>query len=849
MPNPTDPLFANQWHLLNSGAGLYDLNVAGVWEDYTGAGVRVAVIDDGFDYNHDDLDDNYNDAIDYDYEGFDDDPFGSSSEAHGTATSGIIGAEANNGIGGAGVAYGVELLGYRVDGFITNSFVIDLWNAIDDAATGDTPSDIVNMSLGTNYIGNYFDTALGFMDTLNGNIDDAAANGRGNLGLIMVKSAGNERGIAHDANASSWNANRHTISVAAVDQDGFVSSYSTHGANVLISGFGTPGEVVTTDREGSAGYDSGDYVSDFNGTSAAAPMVSGVVALMLEANPNLGWRDVQEILAYSARHVGSDIGDGLSGSEEYAWVWNGANNWNGGGLHFSNDYGFGLVDALAAVRLAETWSMQQTSANEGMAVETIIDTYETIDGTANGGDTAGTSGTETYGWTETTDILIETVTLEIYFSHSYVGDIDITLISPSGTTISVIDNVFSSSSFFGDWTFTISGFWGESSAGDWQVILEDSFSGDEFRVRDLEFIAYGNTNIIDDLYIYTEEFSEFVSSSSHPDTLSDSDGGIDTINTAAIGSNTILNLRAGGTSTIDGQTVMTNGDAIENAVTGDGDDRVTGNNLDNDLRGMRGDDRLVGLGGDDTLEGGSGIDTLSGGNGADDLDGGADVDTLFGQGDSDILNGGAGNDTLWGGVGDDEIFGGEDDDQISGQGNADIINGEGGDDNLLGGAGNDTIDGGDGNDTLSGNGNNDLLRGGANDDSLLGGPGSDTLEGGSGNDTLTSGPGGDRLDGGTGNDRLSGTLDGARDTFVFADGYESDRVNSYEQGTDRLELDDALWIGTHGALTTQQVVGTFGSANGTNTIVTFDFGNGDILELQNGSGLVLGTLGADLIIV
>ena len=57
----------------------------------------------------------------------------------------------------------------------------------------------------------------------------------------------------------------------------------------------------------------------------------------------------------SARHVGSAVGGGIAGAERYAWGWNGADTWNGGGQHFSNDYGYGLVDALAAVRLAETW--------------------------------------------------------------------------------------------------------------------------------------------------------------------------------------------------------------------------------------------------------------------------------------------------------------------------------------------------------------------------------------------------------------------------------------------------------------------------------------------------------------
>jgi subtilisin family serine protease len=81
-----------------------------------------------------------------------------------------------------------------------------------------------------------------------------------------------------------------------------------------------------------------------NGTSFSSPVVSGVAALMLDANPGLGWRDVQEILAATAGRTGSPAG----------WSFNGADNWNGGGMHVSHDYGFGLVDAYAAVRVAES---------------------------------------------------------------------------------------------------------------------------------------------------------------------------------------------------------------------------------------------------------------------------------------------------------------------------------------------------------------------------------------------------------------------------------------------------------------------------------------------------------------
>ncbi|MBV5276894.1 S8 family serine peptidase, partial [bacterium] len=97
----------------------------------------------------------------------------------------------------------------------------------------------------------------------------------------------------------------------------------------------------------------GSAYANFDGTSAAAPVVSGVAALMLEANPLLGYRDVQEILALSATHPDS-----------LTWKTNAANNWNLGGMLFNDQLGFGLVDAYAAVQLADTWTQHDSAINE-----------------------------------------------------------------------------------------------------------------------------------------------------------------------------------------------------------------------------------------------------------------------------------------------------------------------------------------------------------------------------------------------------------------------------------------------------------------------------------------------------
>ncbi|NER80837.1 MAG: S8 family serine peptidase [Leptolyngbya sp. SIO1D8] len=654
---PSDSLFTSQWHLRNLTPGLLDLNVVDVWDDYTGAGVEVAIIDDAIQRNHFDLDAYYSIAKDWDFENHDTDPTGFNGENHGTAVAGIIGANAN-GIGSIGVAYEATLFGFEVSEFISNQLAQEIANAIDNASGVqetlgiNREADVVNISYGTMFSGNYFDQFLNSSDmaTLNIAIDNAVVFGRDGLGTILVKSAGNSRDINQDTNSSSWNANPHTISVAAVDQNGFVSSYSTHGASVLISAFGTPGQVVTTDRMGSEGYNDFDsYTYGFNGTSAAAPMVSGVVALMLEANPNLGWRDVQEILAYSARHVGSDVGMGTSGYEEYAWTSNGANNWNGGGLHFSNDYGFGLIDAKAAVRLAETWgTTPQTSFNQVNIFRDFLNTTTTIS-------SWGTSFSQYIS----SNIEIESVEVDVSFSQWYdLGDLEIHLISPDGTSSVLIDNSGENDGsidggFSGRWEFSSNAFWGEETLGTWRVELFDTDSNwiSPITINDIDITFYGQSVSFDDTFIFTEEYSDYDGLFGHS-RFFNGGFGIDTINAAAVDTDTNINLTTGA-GLIDGVAITALN--IENVFTGDGDDEIRGNILANQLSGMRGDDSLNGDAGDDILNGGVGDDTVIGGTGNDELFGDDGDDTLVGVNPAvwnaglneyDTLTGGNGADTF-----------------------------------------------------------------------------------------------------------------------------------------------------------------------------------------------------------
>jgi len=800
---PSDNLFTNQWHLQNTGqsggtAGV-DANLTEVWDEFTGEGVTVGVWDDGVSYTHSDLDDNYDASLHIPDSGGTHDPYPSSVDsAHGTAVAGVIAAE-NNGSGTVGVAFDATIAG--VDMFFDGDL------SLADSMSEMDAYDITNHSWGfTSPFAANLRSVDPFWTDFFAGVADAVTNGRGGLGTIIVKSAGNGRQDGDNANAQNWNSMPEVIAVAAASHNGEVSWYSSPGASVLISGHsnGPSGSGIwTTDREGSDGYDGSDYTSSFGGTSSAAPLVSGVVALMLEANPDLGWRDVQTILAYTATHTGTAIGSGTNGFELFEWGWNGADNWNGGGLHFSNDYGFGLIDAHAAVRLAESWTDEQTSANW----ETVVADEWSGSQVITDNDPSGFS----FDFTATDDVDLETVGLRVDIPGGYTGDYYITLTSPSGTTSVLAVNGVAGDSVTDSFVFFSNAFRGEDSVGTWTVSISDRWAGDTGTLTFSQLEFYGAAPDTDDLYIYTNEFSDYAGGGNHSTVFGDSNGGTDTLNAAAVTSNTTIDLDAG-TGTIDGVAVTSSG-GIENVITGDGDDSLTGDASDNVLNAGRGDDTLIGGAGSDTLIGGAGNDILNGGLGVDDLQGGDGDDWLNGDaGLGDSFDGGDGNDTaswaysvtltdfwdinlltgeavlngssnvetltsienvegsqqadtitgdggansLFGQDGDDSINGGGGNDVLDGENGNDTLNGDAGDDNIQGAAGNDMAYGNTGNDILSGGANNDVLFGGDGEDSLLGGNNFDRLYGGAGNDFLDGGNNTDILEGGAGDDELHG---------------------------------------------------------------------------------------------
>ncbi|HSW09202.1 S8 family serine peptidase [Aquabacterium sp.] len=601
---PDDPLRGQQWHLY-PGTGA---NVLSVWPEYTGAGVRIGVFDQGIDASHADLHDNIDQAagrhtVDLSAGG---NPV-SDSDNHGTAVAGVIAADRNT-IGGIGVAYDASLVSLY-SALDADSATIEIQNAFAYAQE----LDILNDSWG--YAPQYYlDAPWAFED----NFIDAefsasgaalkalAEQGRGGLGTIVVQSAGNSFEFGDDTNLHNFQNSRYIVTVAATDYVGEATSYSSPGASILVAAPGGDGgdefdfgNILTTDRPGSQGYGQEDMVR-IAGTSFSAPVVSGVVALMLEANPQLGYRDVQQILASSAH---------ISAAEDNLWRYNGGQHWNGGGLHFdaeAHDLGFGLVDAHAAVRLAETWgSVAATSANDVELSATRATPAEIPDGRS--------SLTQSIAITEA--IEVERVEVTVDIEHDYIGDLSLLLVSPAGTSSWLLSRPGQNAlTAFGvhqediHFTFNTVLSMGESSLGDWSLTVYDKADADVGSLRSWTLNLVGKPVTADDVYLYTDEYAEAVLQSPTRATLAD-DGGTDTINAAAITSDSIIDLVAGSPSWLDGQSfAVAAGTAIENALGGDGADALLGNALANALHGMRGSDELVGRGGDDRLDGGAGVD-------------------------------------------------------------------------------------------------------------------------------------------------------------------------------------------------------------------------------------------------
>ncbi|MCA9442686.1 MAG: S8 family serine peptidase [Candidatus Omnitrophica bacterium] len=353
---PSDPLYPDQWHLESASTpdavDNSDINVESAWERTLGTGMRVCVIDDGLDYDHEDLTiirDNSGREIGFDPVDGDNDPRPTLDDPHGTAVGGVIAADINNSKGVVGVAPDAELMGVRVIGYsVTSSDIRDsfLFALANDA-------DLCNNSWGrvitlilTDICNDEDDIFPLPLDPIQRDgLEQLINNGRDGKGCVVLFAAGNSR---VDISVDELNGHPDVISVAASNNLAKRSYYSSYGtpidvcapssdSNPIYSGNfcpeiwtgGTLG-ITTTDVTGFFGYNNSNYGFDFGGTSSACPTVCGVAALILSLDPTQTRLEVQTQLTNTAEKIDTDAG-------EYD------------DTGFSIFYGFGRVDAAAAV--------------------------------------------------------------------------------------------------------------------------------------------------------------------------------------------------------------------------------------------------------------------------------------------------------------------------------------------------------------------------------------------------------------------------------------------------------------------------------------------------------------------
>ena len=446
---PKDSLYPQQWYLNNAGANQVaassHISVEKAWDITRGVrSVVVAVTDDGFDLNHPDFQGAGKIVAPKDFKDQDFLPLpGEEDENHGTACAGVAVAE-ETGSGIVGVAPGCALMPLRTTGFLDDESIEQLFEwAIQNGAS------VISCSWGPAAV--YFPLSLRQRAALT----RAATIGRDRKGCVIVFAAGNaNRPISGTINEQGWPNNLlkgptqwlggftvhpDVITVSACTSLSKKSAYSNWG-NVTISapsnnappgmwfeqtGYistapevrtALPGlGVLTADRLGAAGYSSNNFTNDFGGTSSACPVVAGVAALVLSANPDLTAQEVRRILQQTADKIVDPDPDPQLAFRLGTYDVNGYSQW----------FGYGKVNAFKAVQAAKEQRVQQSKPSQ------------VLNGRNN--NSLAIPDDNPQGITSPIQVpqtgSVRDIQIGVNIEHSFLGDIEVSLIPPTGQTV------------------------------------------------------------------------------------------------------------------------------------------------------------------------------------------------------------------------------------------------------------------------------------------------------------------------------------------------------------------------------------------------------------------------------
>ncbi|XP_021397203.2 proprotein convertase subtilisin/kexin type 5 isoform X2 [Lonchura striata] len=448
-----DPKWPSMWYMHcsdNTHHCQSDMNIVGAWKrGYTGKNVVVTILDDGIERNHPDLMQNYDSQASFDVNGNDFDPMprydASNENKHGTRCAGEVAATANNSHCTVGIAFNAKIGGVRMlDGDVTdmveakslslNPQHIHIysasWGPDDDGKTVDGPASLARQAF-----------------------ENGIRMGRRGLGSVFVWASGNGGRSRDHCSCDGYTNSIYTISISSTAESGKKPWYLEECASTLAttysSGESYDRKIITTDLRQRC-------TDSHTGTSASAPMAAGIIALALEANPFLTWRDVQHIIVRTSRagHLN-------------------ANDWktNAAGYKVSHLYGFGLMDAEAMVTEAEKWT---TVPPQHVCVENTDRQIKTIRP-----DSIVRSIYKATGCSDNPNhhvIYLEHVVVRITITHPRRGDLAIYLTSPSGTRSQLLANRLFDHSMegFKNWEFMTTHCWSEKAAGDWILEICDT---------------------------------------------------------------------------------------------------------------------------------------------------------------------------------------------------------------------------------------------------------------------------------------------------------------------------------------------------------------------------------------
>ena len=496
-----DPYWDKMWYLNREND--FTMNVIEAWKlGVTGKGVAVTILDDGIEKDHPDLMINYDPLASSDINDNDSDPHPrydfSDSNRHGTRCAGQVAASPNNSLCSIGIAYNAQIGGIRMlDGQVSD--------AVEARSLSFNPDhvDIYSSSWGPNDDGKTVD-GPGKLATRA--FKNGITRGRDGKGSIFVWASGNGGRYKDNCNCDGYATSIYTITISSTSESGQIPWYSEACSSTLAttysSGTTTEKQIVTTDLHYSC-------TVKHTGTSASAPMAAAIIALVLEANPTLTWRDVQHIIVRTAQPKNLRATD---------WKPNGMNRM------VSHSYGYGLMDTAAMVKTARDWTLvprQEKCLVQSPYYYKVIPAmgYVTIELDVD--DCPGVNH-------------LEHVISPIHVSAGRKrGDLRIYLTSPAGTRSTLLDarpQDYMSSGFI-DWPFMTTHSWGENPRGKWFLeIHNDAYSkwasdakffrwslelyGIEFDPNSEEYKMAHRKDVNEEKFNVVREASQFESSNS-----------------------------------------------------------------------------------------------------------------------------------------------------------------------------------------------------------------------------------------------------------------------------------------------------------------------------------------------